>query len=279
MLDAHHHFWKISRGDYGWMGDHVQPLLHDFLPEDLLPLMRRTGISRTILVQAAETDAETDFLLDIAARNTFVVGVVGWADLDDSGFPERLAALRKNPLLVGLRPMLQDLKDDAWILRPRVLQNMALIAEAGLTFDVLCFPRHLPYVAEALAGTPGLTAVIDHLAKPDIKSGSLGAWADEIAKIGLIPGLFCKLSGMVTEASLTDWTPGDLRPYVDHVIGVFGPKRLIFGSDWPVCTLAASYSEVVNAVRTLLAPHFGPEDMQRVFWTNGEKAYNIPGGA
>jgi L-fuconolactonase len=275
MLDSHHHLWDVSRGDYGWMGDHVRPLLRDFRPEDLAPLLKRTGVTRTILVQAAETDAETDFLLSIAERTDFVAGVVGWADLENDDFSVRLAALRRNRLLVGLRPMLQELADDEWILRPRVLDNLKRIAGCGLVFDILGFPRHLPYVTEALHRTPGLVAVVDHLAKPDIKSGSLEPWRETMSGIASLPDVFCKVSGLVTEAAL-DWSVADLRPYVDHVVQAFGANRLLFGSDWPVCTLAASYAEVVNAARTLLAPHFGPEQMDRVFRVNGALVYKLP---
>lgn len=274
MLDSHHHLWTISRGDYGWMGDHVRPLLRDFGPEHLAPLLARTGVTRTILVQAAETDAETDFLLSVAASTDFVAGVVGWADLESEDFPARLAALRQNRLLVGLRPMLQELPDDDWILRPRVLDNLARIGEYGLVLDILGFPRHLPYVSEALHRTPGLVAIVDHLAKPDIKSGSLDPWRDAIAGIAANPRVYCKVSGLVTEASPA-WSVAELRPYVDHVVQAFGADRLLFGSDWPVCTLAASYAEVVNAAHALLSPHFGSEQMDRVFSINGSEVYKL----
>lgn len=274
MLDSHHHLWNISRGDYAWMGNHVRPLLRDFGPEHLAPLLARSGVTQTILVQAAETDAETDFLLSIAERTDFVAGVVGWADLESSDFVGRLAVLRQNRFLVGLRPMLQELPDDDWILRPRVMDNLARISDSGLVLDILGFPRHLPYVTEALRRTPGLVAVVDHLAKPDIKSGSLDPWRDAIYGIAENPQVYCKVSGLVTEAS-PDWSVAELRPYVDHVVQAFGPDRLLFGSDWPVCTLSASYAEVVNAAWVLLSPHFGSEQMDRVFRVNGMKVYKL----
>lgn len=272
-VDAHQHFWRIARGDYHWMGDHVAPLLRDFGPEDLEPLLRRAGIGRTVLVQAAATEAETDYLLEIAAGTDFVAGVVGWLDMESDRFPERLEVYRANPYFVGLRPMLEGL-EDAYILRPRVLENLAHVARSGLPFDILTFPRHLPHVLEALRQTPGLRAVVDHLSKPLIKDGTLDPWRADIAAIAAFPNVSCKVSGIVTEAS-ADWSLEDLRPFVDHVVACFGPERLIFGSDWPVSTLAATYGEVVNAARTLLGGHFGPADMDRIFGGNAVDFYGL----
>jgi L-fuconolactonase len=273
-IDSHQHFWRVERGDYGWMGDHVKPLLRDFMPGDLEPLLRRAGIDRTILVQAAETEAETDFLLEIAARTPFVAGVVGWLDMDADGFAERLAHYRANPYFVGLRPMLQDLDDDAFILRPRVLDNLRRVADSGLAFDILTFPRHLPHVAKALEAVPGLRAVVDHLSKPPIATGDLDPWAADIAAVAAFPNVSCKVSGMVTEAR-TDWTLDDLAPYVDHVAECFGADRLLFGSDWPVATLAAEYGEVAHAARALLGRRFGPDEMAKVFGGNAARFYAV----
>jgi len=273
MIDSHQHFWTMARGDYGWMGPHVAPLLRDFMPEDLTPLMARTGITRTIAVQAAETEAETAFLLQLAEQIDFIAGVVGWLDMDSDVFPERLDHLGRSPRFVGLRPMLQDLPDDRYILRPRVLRHLGLVADRGLALDVLIFPRHLPHVREALALTPGLRAVIDHMAKPEIAAGTLDPWREGIAAVAALPDVSCKLSGLVTEAPAGSWTPDHLRPYVDHVVDCFGPDRLMFGSDWPVCTLAASYAEVNNAARLLTARHFGPAEMDKLFFANAARFY------
>ena len=273
-IDSHQHFWKIDRGDYGWMGPHVAPLLRDFLPDDLRTLLARAGIDRTVVVQAAETEAETEYLLGLAAETDFIAGVVGWLDMDDAAFPERLAHFRQNPWLVGLRPMLQDLDDDAWILRPRVLRHLALVAESGLAFDILTFPRHLPHVIEALKATPGLRAVVDHISKPAIADGTLDPWRAHITAIAAFPNVSCKVSGMVTEAK-ADWALADLEPYVDHVATAFGEDRLMFGSDWPVATLAATYGEVSNAARATLGRHFGPEGMTKIFGANAARFYRL----
>ena len=275
-IDSHQHFWRVSRGDYGWLNDEVKPLVRDFMPEDLEPLLRRAGIDRTVLVQAAATEAETDFLLDIAARTPFVAGVVGWLDMDADGFAGRLAHYRANPHFVALRPMLQGLDDDAFILRPRVLDNLRRVAESGLAFDILTFPRHLPHVARALEAVPGLRAVVDHLSKPPIAAGGLDPWAADIAAIAAFPNVSCKVSGMVTEAR-ADWALEDLAPYVDHVATCFGPDRLLFGSDWPVATLAAEYGEVAHAARALLGRRFGPEDMDKIFGLNAASFYGLKG--
>ena len=273
MLDAHQHFWKVERGDYGWMSPAVAPLLRDFLPSDLAPLAGRTGVRRTILVQAAETEAETEFMLELAAGTDLVAGVVGWLDMTRDDFPARLAACRARPKWVGLRPMLQE-HDPAAILDPAFLRNLAEVARADVPFDVLTFPRHLPNTIEALGRTPGLRAIVDHLSKPDIASRAFEPWAAHISAVAAFPNVSCKVSGMVTEAA-AGWRLDDVRPYVRHVAAAFGPERLVFGSDWPVCTLAASYGEVFALARTLLSELFGPEDLARIFETNGAAFYRV----
>jgi L-fuconolactonase len=266
IVDAHHHLWKISRGDYHWMTPAMPVLARDYLIEDLQPHLRKAGVARTVLVQAAATEAETDFLLDLASQADCVAGVTGWLDLAEPTFPERLAHYRRHPKFLAVRPMLQDLRDDAWILRP---------TELRFPFEFLTFPRHLPHVARALEETPGLHAVIDHLSKPPIASGALEPWASLIRRVAAFPGVHCKLSGMVTEADHDAWTPGSLAPYVDHVIDVFGVDRLLFGSDWPVCRLAAEYGEVVNALRTILGSRLGPRELELVFRVNAERFYAL----
>lgn len=274
MLDSHQHFWKIERGDYGWLSPEVGIIYRDFMPDDLRREMKRAGITRTILVQAAETEAETDFLLDLAARTDFVAGVVGWLDLDSDGFESRLAHYRRNPLFVGIRPVLQGLEDDAFIVRPRVLKSLKAIEAAGMPFDILTFTRHLPHVAHALRETPGLRAVVDHISKPEIASAVLEPWKSHISEIAAFPNVCCKISGMVTEAA-ADWSLEDFQPYVDHIVSVFGAERLMFGSDWPVCTLAASYGEVSNLARTLLQRHFGPSELEKIFESNAAAFYGV----
>jgi L-fuconolactonase len=275
IVDAHHHFWKISRGDYHWMTPAMPLLARDYLSADLRPHLRKAGVARTVLVQAAATEAETDFLLDLASQADFVAGVTGWLDLNEPTFPERLARYRRHPKFLAVRPMLQDLHDDAWILRPTVLRNLRHLAELRFPFEFLTYPRHLPHVARALEATPGLHAVIDHLSKPPIASGALEPWGALIRRVADFPGVHCKLSGMVTEADHASWSPESLAPYINHVIDVFGADRLLFGSDWPVCRLAAEYGEVVNALRTILGARLGPQELELVFRINAERFYGL----
>ncbi|MBN9054043.1 amidohydrolase [Shinella sp. NM-101] len=275
IVDAHHHLWQVGRGDYDWMSPDVPVLARDYLAEDLRPVLRRAGVDRSVLVQAAQTEAETDFLLLLAAQADFVAGVVGWLDFEDAAFPAKLEALMRRPKFVGLRPMLQDHADDGYVLRPAVLANLRHLAAAGAAFDILTFPRHLPFVLRMLDAVPDLRAVVDHLSKPPVASGRLEGWAGDMALIAAHPGVFCKVSGLVTEARHQDWAPGDLAPYVRHVLDVFGADRLMFGSDWPVCLLAASYAEVMNAARGILDPLLDAEGMAKVFGGNAVRFYRL----
>lgn len=275
-LDTHHHFWRIARGDYFWMSPDLGVLYRDYGPEDLEPFLRRAGVGRTILVQAADTEAETEYLLEIAETCDFVAGVCGWLDMEREDFPERLARFMANPWFKSFRPMLQDLAQDDWILKPRVLENLAHTAAVGGRFEVLSKPPQLPHAVEAIRRTPGLKAVINHISKPDIAGGAMEPWASQIAELRDYPEVYCKLSGMVTEADAASWTPGDLAPYVAHVLEVFGPDRVMFGSDWPVALLAAEgYGEVVNALRTVVGPLLDADGHAKLFHDNGARFYGL----
>lgn len=276
ILDTHHHFWKPQRGDYHWMSADLEVLNRDYMPDDLAPLLRQAGVTRTILVQAAATEAETEFILDIAERCDFVSGVCGWLDMDSDGFADRLAHFRKNSLFKSIRPMLQDIDDPAWIVKPRVLGNLELLAESGLAFEVLTKPAQLPYAIEAIEHTKGLRAVINHISKPDIANGMWEPWATEIARLRDYPDIYCKVSGMVTEANHQTWRPEDLRPYIAHVLDVFGTDRVMFGSDWPVALLAASgYGDILNALRTVIGPALTAEEHRKLLYENGAAFYRL----
>lgn len=275
IIDAHHHLWQVSRGDYHWMSPDVPVLARDYLTEDLRPVLRRAGVDRTVLVQAAQTEAETDFMLSLAADADFIAGVVGWLDFEDTAFPAKLEALARRPKFVGLRPMLQDHEDDGYVLRPAVLANIGHMATAGVALDILTFPRHLPAIVQMLDAVPGLRAVVDHLSKPPVASGKIEGWAEDILSVAAHPGVCCKVSGLVTEAQHVDWKPADLAPYVRHVFDAFGADRLMFGSDWPVCLLAASYAEVLNAARGILDPLLDAQGMAAVFGGNAAKFYRL----
>ncbi len=250
-IDAHQHLWQIARGDYGWLTPALGPIHRDFMPEELAPLLARHGIDRTILVQAAPTEAETRFLLDTAARTPLIAGVVGWVDVEAPDAPARIAALAADPLLVGLRPMVQDIPDLGFLARPSLAPALAAMVAHGLVFDALIKTPHIPATLALLAREPELTVVIDHGAKPGLVAGDLGPWREGITALAAHPGTFCKLSGLVTEAG-RDWSLETLRPVVEHLLLTFGPDRLIFGSDWPVVTLRAPYERWFDAAQTLL---------------------------
>jgi len=273
MLDAHQHFWKNDRGDYTWMTPDLKPLRRDFGPDDLVPLLKRAGITRTVLVQAAETEAETDFLLEIGARTNFVAGVVGWLDMLADNFPARLAHYSTQPKWIGLRPLVQD-HDPAQIDEPRFRAALAEIARRGIPFDIVTRPRHLSAMVRAVQATPGLHAILDHISKPDMTRSMDAKWCSDIEALAAVPGVHCKISGLVTEAG-TDWTIDPIRPFVEFVARAFGPDRLVFGSDWPVCTLVASYAQVFDLARSILGNLYGPEQMRAIMETNGQRFYRL----
>lgn len=270
-IDAHQHFWQLERGDYGWLTPALAGIFRDFMPEDLSPLLAARGIKGTILVQAAPTRAETNFLLDIAARTDFVLGVVGWVDFEAPDAAETIARLAENPLLVGLRPMLHDLDDPDWITRPELAPAIAAMTEASLVFDALVRPQHLPALTRFARRHPDLSIVVDHGGKPAIARGIWGDWARDLAMLAGLPQVTCKLSGLVTEAG-RDWTPAQIQPVIAHLLSCFGADRLLFGSDWPVCLLAADYAAwhdlALAALRDLMPPEHA-----RVFGGNARKIY------
>jgi len=274
-IDGHQHFWKADRGDYHWMSPSVSVLCRDYLPGDLLPHLVKHGIERTILVQAAQTIAETDFLLELAAQNSFIAGVVGWLDMDSVEFPRQFELYRKNSRFIGLRPMLQDIPDPAWIMRPQVLKSLQLVADTEFPFEFLTYTRHLPYVLQALDSVGSLRAVIDHISKPEIREGKLEPWKQLTAQAAQRGDLYCKLSGMITEADPLHWSVQDLRPYIEHVVDCFGWDRVIFGSDWPVCLLAGSYDEAIQALIEVLRPRMDATSEGRLFGINAADFYKL----
>ncbi len=272
-IDAHQHFWSLDRGDYGWLTAEIGPIYGDFLPTDLLPLIERAGIDGTVLVQAAPTVAETEFMLSLADKTSFVKGVVGWVDFEASDAPQQIKALAQNPLLVGLRPMIQDIEDPEWMLRESLHPAFAALIAHELAFDALTLPKHLGPLHSLLARYPQMRVIVDHASKPAIRDGRLSDWADDIAAVASNSHAFCKLSGLVTEAQ-PGWDIGDLRPVVDHLLNVFGPERLIWGSDWPVCTLASSYERWVEVTDILLSG-LTPEERSAILGGNALRAYSL----
>lgn len=272
-IDAHQHFWRLDRGDYGWLTAALEPIYRDFLPPDLAPLLEAHGIGGSILVQAAPTVAETEFMLSLAAQTRFVKGVVGWVNFESPKAPAQIARLAENPALVGLRPMIQDIADPDWMVRPALTPAFDALKAADLTFDALTLPPHLANLRRLLDRHGDMRVVIDHGSKPLIRDGVLEDWASNMAALAQETTAYCKLSGLVTEAA-PSWTTEDLKPYVDHLLNCFGPDRLIWGSDWPVCTLASTYDRWVTVTDTLLAGLSGPE-RAAILGGNAARAYHL----
>jgi L-fuconolactonase len=271
-VDAHQHFWKWSKG---WFSRPETVLGRDYMPTDFEPLRKAQAIDKTIVVQTAPHTAETDFLLQLTETCRYIGGVVGWLDLESPDFPDVLEQYAQKRYFVGIRPMLESLPEDDWVLRPRVVESLQLIAEAGLAFEFLTFTRHLPYVLRVLDKVPHLRAVIDHLSKPEIKAARMQPWQDLMREVALRPNVYCKLSGMMTEADPSNWTREQLRPYAEHVLEQFGAERVMFGSDWPVCLLAASYEEVIETTRDLVTSSLGNAAEQPIFGGNAARFYGL----
>lgn len=257
-IDAHHHIWQLARGDYGWLKPDLTPLYRDFGMAEVTPFLTRFGIEKVILVQAAPTEAETHYLLSVAGADARVAGVVGWTEFSAADAPARIAALAAHPKLVGLRPMVQDIADDDWLLRADLIPAFEATIKHGLVYDALVLPRHLSRLLTVVERHPDLTVVIDHLAKPFIADGQMEPWRADMRRLATHPKVHCKLSGMITEAR-AGWRVDDLRPYVETALDLFGPDRLIWGSDWPVADLAGGYAAWADATEDLLAPLISTE--------------------
>jgi L-fuconolactonase len=262
MIDAHHHVWDLTVREQPWItGDALAPLRRTFTAAELMGELD-PRIEATVVVQTVSAPGETPELLQLAAESGPVAGVVGWVDLTAPDVAERLAALRERPgggRLVGIRHQVQDEPDPGWLLRDEVRRGLRAVVAAGLAYDLLTLPDQLPAAEATVRALPDGRFVVDHLSKPPIAHGTLEPWATRIRALAAYPNVTCKLSGMVTEADWSRWTLDDLRPYADVVLEAFGPDRLMFGSDWPVCTLAATYGEVLDAAQQLTAQLSAPE--------------------
>ncbi|MFB8090486.1 amidohydrolase family protein [Streptomyces sp. NPDC055992] len=278
VVDAHHHVWDLSVRDQDWItGEALAPLRRDFTLADLEPEARAAGVGATVLVQTVTVAAETPEFLALADGSDLVAGVVGWSDLTAPDIADTLAALRELPggdRLVGLRHQVQGEPDPDWLLRPDVLRGLAAVADAGLVYDLVILPHQLPAATRAAAALPGLVFVLDHAGKPPVATGRARPWADDLRALAALPNTVCKLSGLVTEADWRTWSTDDLRPYAETVIDAFGPGRLMFGSDWPVCRLAATYGEVLDTARALIEG-LGEGERDAVLATTAERVYGL----
>jgi L-fuconolactonase len=279
IIDAHHHLWDPAVREYGWLaGEVLDPIRHAYRVADLRTETKQSGVDGTVLVQTLSDVGETvDFLGMADANRDLIVGVVGWVDLTDPAVAENLASLREGPggdRLVGVRHQAQDEADPAWLARADVLRGLAAVADAGLAYDLLVLPHQLDSAVTAVTEVPQGRYVLDHAAKPPIASGEREPWASRIRELAAKPNLACKLSGLVTEANWTQWTVEDIRPYAEIVLAEFGPERVLFGSDWPVCELASSYAGVTDLARELCAG-LSDADRAAVFGGNARRWYRL----
>jgi L-fuconolactonase len=275
-IDAHQHFWIYDPHEYGWIDDSMAALRRDFLPADLKPELVRNSFEGAVAVQARQTLEETRWLLELAASVPYIQGVVGWVDLRSPQVRSQLEAFARNPKLVGIRHIVQSEPDDRFLLQPDFLRGVSILGEFDLAYDILIYPVHLPVAAEFVRRFPGQRFVLDHLAKPPVKSGEVRSWAQGIRELASSPNVLCKLSGLVTEADWRHWKPEHFTPYLDTAFECFGPERLMMGSDWPVCTVAASYGQAVDVVKNYLDQYPG-EVREAVLGGNAARFWRLAG--
>jgi L-fuconolactonase len=253
-IDAHQHFWHYDAVEYGWIDDAMTALRRDLLPPDLKPLLAQSGFDGCVAVQARQSLEETGWLLSLAAKNDFIHGVVGWVDLRSAQLADQVREFTQSPKLVGVRHIVQAEPDDDFMLRPDFRRGIAQLADFGLAYDILVYPRQLRAAVKLVSQFPGQRFVLDHIAKPLIAQAALEPWNTDIRALAQFPNVWCKVSGMVTEARWTGWRPQDFHPYLDVVFEAFGPERIMIGSDWPVCTVAADYPSTMRIVTDYIAP-------------------------
>ena len=272
-IDAHQHFWHFDADRDTWITDEMAALRRDFLPADLEPVLAQNGIDGCVAVQAAQSEVETLFLVSMAQTYDIVKGVVGWVDLQADTLPERLMALAEHPEIKGYRHVAQGEPVD-FLIRPAVVQGIRRLAEFGLTYDILIYPNQLKAALHLVRAVPEVNFVVDHLAKPYIKRQDIIRWSNYMAEVAKCPNVTCKLSGLVTEADWQNWSKKDFFPYLDVVFDYFGPDRLLFGSDWPVCLVAANYTQVKTLIEEYVHP-WGDEVRAKVFGGNAVEFYRL----
>ncbi|MFP5039887.1 amidohydrolase family protein [Parasediminibacterium sp. JCM 36343] len=272
-LDAHQHFWYYEPVKHSWINDEMAVIRKDFLPADLAPILHQNNIDGCIAVQADQTEVETDFLLALAKENNFIKGIVGWVDLRATNIEERLAYYAQSSKIQGFRHVLQG-EEPFFMLQPAFLNGIAALAKHNFTYDILIFPKHLEAATELVAKFPHQPFVIDHIAKPYIKAGLIDEWAKGIKAIAQCPNVHCKISGMVTEGDYKNWKPTDFTPYMDVVVDAFGINRIMYGSDWPVCQVAASYEATLGIVKDYFK-QFTIDEQGLFFGGNASSFYKI----
>ena len=274
VIDSHHHFWSYNPKDYGWISDSMSVLRRDFGPEDLRKEIAGAGVDGVISVQARQSVEETRWLLDLAAKNDFIRGVVGWVPLVDDTVGAWLEKFAKNTKLKAVRHVIQDEPDEHFILRDDFNRGIRALKRFGLRYDILVFERHLPNTIEFVDEHPNQVFILDHLAKPKVRAGIVEPWRQNLCTLARRANVYCKLSGVVTEADWAAWTPAQLKPYFDAALQAFGSRRLMFGSDWPVCLVASDYARWVQTAREWAAP-LTHSEQDRIFGGTAIEAYGL----
>jgi len=274
IVDSHQHFWEVGRFAYPWMSPDAEVLYQDYLPPALASVLNRNGVDKTIVVQASNSLEETRWLLSLTEHNAFVGGVVGWVDLRSADVVHQLDQFTTHPKFKGVRHLVESEPADDWLTQESTLNGLRELSSRGLSYDLLVHKRHLEHVKKVADECPELHLVVDHLAKPPVARAEIDEWASELKEIASRPNVWCKLSGLVTEADWANWRVEDLKPYVEKVLEYFGPDRMMFGSDWPVCLLAASYDQVLESFEILLAG-LDDKDRKRIFSESAIEFYRI----
>jgi L-fuconolactonase len=269
MIDSHQHFWRYDPAEYDWIDESMRPLQRDFLPEDARAVMQPAGVEAAIAVQARQTESETHWLIELARQHPFIRGVVGWIDLQADDADRRLDGLRHHACIVGMRHVVQA-EPDGFLDRPAFRRGVSALERHGLIYDILIYARQLGEATRFARAFPRQRFVLDHLGKPDVRGGRFEEWRTNLTALAELPHVWCKLSGLVTEADWRTWTPRQLRPYIDVALEAFGPSRVMFGSDWPVCGVAASYAQVLSVVRDAVADYSADEQAQMLGRTADE---------
>jgi L-fuconolactonase len=273
-IDSHQHFWNYNPDEHVWMTDQMDVLKTDYLPDNLSPLLERTSIDGTVSVQARQNLHETEWLLELSDQYDLIKGVVGWVDMRSPEVSKQLEQYASHPKFVGVRHVVHDEPDDQFILGEAFLDGMSQLRAFNLTYDLLLFPKHLPYAIRVVERFPEQRFVLDHIAKPLIKEGTLEPWASDIRQLAQHENVYCKVSGMVTEAVWKGWKKTDFAPYLDIIFDCFGAERLMFGSDWPVCTLSATYAEVVGIVSDYILK-LSEDEQARIMGINSIQFYDL----
>jgi L-fuconolactonase len=274
IVDSHQHFWQVGRFDYPWMSSDLGVLYRDYLPPLLAPILKANGVEKTVLVQASNSVSESRWLLELADQYPFIAGIVGWVDLLSEDVDTQLLELAAHPKFKGVRHLVESEPADDWLVQPQVLRGLHQLSVHNLSYDLLVHPRHLRHVSKVADKCPTLRLVIDHMAKPAIARGDLESWSKQFKPLAKFPNLHCKLSGLVTEANRSTWTTDDLRPFIECGLDSFGPDRLMFGSDYPVCLLAAPYERVLDAFQEALKD-LDERQRTRIFCDNAAYFYKL----